>query len=818
MQNQKQLIIDYLSINTKFLTYIKNRNISVWRVCDPFKNKWAFAKNIITTMLFFITLLPSNISATKLEQDKKNVLVVDSYHQGYSWSDGIFKGIKSVYDNLENINLLVEHLDTKRYADSLYYKLKEEEFNYKYANMNVDVIILNDDNAFDFILGIRNRLFKDVSIVFAGVDHLDMELVSNTKDIYGLTGGQSIKGTIELILSVHPKIENIVFVSDGTTAGISMVKTVRDLEPNYKDKVAFHYFTSMSTEDLLLALQKLPEESIVFSLVYIRDSNGKMYTLRESIKMISEVVDVPVYSAWGIEPDMGCLGGKISRGYECGKLMAELGYRVLMNDRVDRIPQLQDEPSVCVYDYKVMNRFGLSQSDIPPQSIIYNLPVSVYGKYKIEIWSVIVFILLLSFSVIFLLVTNLKRKRAEYALQNAHRLLEQKVADRTMQLSEANKELFAEITERRKNEKLFINIFELSPYPLFIADLNGAIIDINQSFTSVFGYEKKEVVGKTTLDLKLWIIESQREIIRKQLIRDKRVKNKEVKFYLKSGEVIDTQFSASLIEIYDETIILSEIIDVTARKKAEQSLKENEEKLRESVATKDKFFSIIAHDLRSPFNGILGISKILEKDHKILDDEQREMMIRMLNDSVKSTFNLLENLLSWSRAQSQTLSFNPEKLYLKLLVYDTISDFQAAAEQKNIKISENVTDDIVVFADKNMFKAVLRNLVSNAIKFSNQDGRIIIESVKHAYFMEISVKDEGVGIPQGKIDDLFRIEKDTSTLGTKNEKGTGLGLILCKEFVEKHGGKIWVDSIIGKGSAFHFTIPLKEIKSDVKFK
>ncbi len=271
---------------------------------------------------------------------------------------------------------------------------------------------------------------------------------------------------------------------------------------------------------------------------------------------------------------------------------------------------------------------------------------------------------------------------------------------------------------------------------------------------------------------------------------------------------ISTNFrynSANEIEIIGTTR------NVGDRIKAEKALKESEAKLRESNNTKDKFFSIIAHDLKSPFNAILGFSNILLENHKKYDDEKRDELIKLGNSSAKNAFKLLENLLTWSRSQSDGINYSPEKLYLKILLFEIMLDLQGSADKKKITVLDAISENELIYADKNMIATVYRNLISNAIKFTNKNGNIVISSKKqdNSNFIEISVSDTGIGISKDKINDLFRIDKNTSTQGTENETGTGLGLILCKEFVEKHGGKIWVESEIGKGSSFSFTIPYK---------
>lgn len=259
--------------------------------------------------------------------------------------------------------------------------------------------------------------------------------------------------------------------------------------------------------------------------------------------------------------------------------------------------------------------------------------------------------------------------------------------------------------------------------------------------------------------------------------------------------------SGEIVAIYD---------DITKRKQAEQALKENEVKLKESNDTKDKFFSIIAHDLRSPFSAILGFSSMLLKKHRKYDDEKREKIIELINDSTSNALKLLENLLTWSRSQSGRIKYLPEEFHLKIQLIETVSALQSQADKKDIKILDVIFENDIIFADKNMIATIFRNLISNAIKFTPKNGTIIISSEKliNNNFLEISVTDTGVGIPKDIIDDLFHIDKNTSTEGTENESGTGLGLILCKEFTEKHGGKIWVESELEKGSKFKFTMPL----------
>jgi nitrogen-specific signal transduction histidine kinase len=259
----------------------------------------------------------------------------------------------------------------------------------------------------------------------------------------------------------------------------------------------------------------------------------------------------------------------------------------------------------------------------------------------------------------------------------------------------------------------------------------------------------------------------------------------------------------------DKLTVYGSTIDITDLKKAEQTLKESEQKLKESNATKDKFFSIIAHDLKSPFNAIIGFSDLLLKNHTKYNSEKLEKLINPINKSAKSTFKLLENLLDWSRSQTGNLKFIPKEISLSVIFENIRNQTESVAKQKEINLQFELNDNTMIYADEYMVNTIIRNLISNAIKFTPKNGKITVNAkqLEENKFIQVTIKDTGVGIPKDKIKDLFRIDKDTSTKGTEKETGTGLGLILSKEFVEKHGGKIWVESEIDKGSSFCFTIP-----------
>lgn len=269
-------------------------------------------------------------------------------------------------------------------------------------------------------------------------------------------------------------------------------------------------------------------------------------------------------------------------------------------------------------------------------------------------------------------------------------------------------------------------------------------------------------------------------------------------FYLKSRHknlILQSQH----LQINEQKLLLEENI---------QKLEISEENLQKLNATKDKFFSIIAHDLRSPFNAILGFNDELAKHYSEYNDRERIEMIHTIGSASKSTYSLLENLLTWSRSQSGFISITKEAQQIKELVKESIAAYQSAAELKNIRVSIAFEDDLQVWGDRETLKIVISNLFNNAIKFSYPKGEIKLSGKKNKEMLEICLSDTGIGMSEKIRSGLFLIEKNVQREGTAEEKGTGLGLLLCKEFVEKNNGNIWVKSTPKKGSEMYFSVPL----------
>jgi PAS domain S-box-containing protein len=263
-------------------------------------------------------------------------------------------------------------------------------------------------------------------------------------------------------------------------------------------------------------------------------------------------------------------------------------------------------------------------------------------------------------------------------------------------------------------------------------------------------------------------------------------------------------------EMHVLVFVSEQIGQVIEHKKNSDAIKLYTEELKQLNQTKDKLFSIIAHDLRSPFNATIGLAEILAEDMKTLTRDEIKSCVTDISNSLRAQYRMLENLLNWSRLQIGRMDFKQEELNLFKIADEVVKILSRNAVLKQIELVNQINKDVIAFADENMLRSIIHNLISNAIKFTNPGGLVSISSIEKDDLQQITISDNGVGMNYEDKEKIFRIDSKHTTLGTKGEKGTGLGLALIKEMVEKHNCKIWVDSEPGKGSVFNFTLPMKQ--------
>ncbi len=373
-----------------------------------------------------------------------------------------------------------------------------------------------------------------------------------------------------------------------------------------------------------------------------------------------------------------------------------------------------------------------------------------------------------------------------------------------------------DITERKKAEEAIRE--SESKHSLMIASISDVIVIIDTdgimkykspNIEKCFGWKLREIVGTNG-----WSMIHPDDLERMQqefyllLQENNSVKTFECRYRCKDGSYKPIEITANNLT-NDPVIggIIMNYRDITERKQAEEKIIKVNKELEKLNTEKDKLFSIIAHDLRSPFTGLLGLSEIMASESNDLSSSDIALYSKALHRSIGNVYQLLENLLEWAQFQKGSIAFTPVELCIRDVFLESEEYIKQRAMQKGITIIKEIPETIQVYADDKMINSVLRNLLSNAVKFSSKDGKVVGRAIERKGGMvEISVTDTGVGIPKNILEKLFKLGENVGTDGTDGEPSTGLGLLLCKEFVEQNGGNIWVESEEGKGSTFYFTL------------
>ncbi|MEI7500035.1 MAG: PAS domain S-box protein [Bacteroidota bacterium] len=367
----------------------------------------------------------------------------------------------------------------------------------------------------------------------------------------------------------------------------------------------------------------------------------------------------------------------------------------------------------------------------------------------------------------------------------------------------------AEESLRQTNDYLE-NLINYANAPIIVWDPQFRITRFNHAFEFLTGLNEAEVIGQS-LEILFppSLIEDSLMLIRKTLTGE-RWETVEIKIQHIDGSVRTVLWNSATLFNPDGITPIATIAqgkDITARKQTEAELNLKNEELLKTIAEKDKFFSIIAHDLRSPISSFLGLSQIMAEElHTLTLDQIQNIAVKM-RKSASNLYELLENLLTWSLLQRGITTFEPSSFLLISKISESVQLISESAHPKEISINVEIPEDLEIYADENMFATVIRNLISNAVKFTPKYGKINISAKSsNDNMIQISVNDTGIGMSKILIANLFRLDENTNRKGTDGELSTGLGLLICKDFVERHGGNLWVESEEGKGSTFYFTV------------
>ena len=387
-------------------------------------SRWIWAITVSLALLWAFAGICAEAFAAYNEAPKKRVLVLHSYYRGYKWTDDESAGIEGVLKNVIGAgNLHIEYMDTKKVFGDLYSQRLYEVYKLKYKNFRFDAIITTDNNAFDFMRKYRDELFPGVPVIFCGVNYFQEADLKGLKSFTGVNEENDMKACIDLILKLHPNTRKIVFINEWTTTGQRVHEAFAKASRPFEKTLQFQLLEDVRIEEILQSLRALPPDSVVLYTAFSRDKSGRLFEYNESVFLFTQNSPVPVYTTMEFNLGYGVVGGLIVTGYDQGEMAGRMALRILEGEGAETVPPVIQSPKHYTFDYEQLKAFNISQTELPKESVIVNLPQTLYFKYKKWIDLLIVTFVTLLLIISILLVSIYRRKQAEKELKKSREQL-----------------------------------------------------------------------------------------------------------------------------------------------------------------------------------------------------------------------------------------------------------------------------------------------------------------------------------------------------------------------------------------------------------
>lgn len=480
---------------------------------------------IYNKLIILILFIIPSLSYSEEKSETNNILYINSYSYGMNWAQEIYRGIEDTLNNDRNIKIYYEALDSKNFNTQNHYENFITYIKNKYANTYFSAIFCSDNNAFELLLNSNNTLFKNIPVIFCGVNDLDVRRLENNLYFTGIVETPSIKETVDLILKLHPKIKEIFVINDYLISGRAWQKQLDKILANLDIKVT--YSRNLPLNEQLDEISNLSKNTIILLGVYYTDKNNINSSYEDMASVLASVSQVPFYTLAKFNLQKGVLGGKVLAGYNQGVAIADIGLEILSGKRPIDQPILYNEYNKFVFNYNELVRFSIDIDNLPLNSEILYKPFSVYKEYKSLIWSIILSFILLSVLIIILFLTMIKRKQAE----------------------------------------LILNEFSKATWEGIVIHRNGIVLQLNNRFSDIFGYSKKDLIGENFIEKTIapLYIEKMRSIIEQNSID-----HYEVIAIKKDGSFAPIEIRVKEIEFNNKPVRVAVIRDLTDQKKAEK--------------------------------------------------------------------------------------------------------------------------------------------------------------------------------------------------------------------------------------------------------
>ncbi len=728
----------------------------------------SFKHLLCIALLLAVVLVPTHTIA---QSNIKRVLVLNAYHDGFHWTDRIMQGIRSVFDDEEDIELFVDYMDTKRSSDQEHFAKLRSFYAHKYRFSKFDAIISSDDHALNFLLTYRDEIFPGTPVFFCGINDFQPSRIAGHRSFTGVFESYDVPATFNLMLRLHPETKKIAVITDATVSGKAFKNLVEKAQPGFAERIEINYLDNLGMEDLKQRLGQLQNDTLALWAIYLRTPEGKSISSKESVRIAVESSSRPTYCIWDVV-GQGVVGGKVTSPNYQGKAAAEMALKVLRGENIENLP-VSGSPMVYLFDYNAIKQFNIDENSLPAGSVILNRPFSVYDEYKEIIWMVSCFVLTLLAVILALIYYIQKRRQAE----------------------EARKHIFAN-----------------APIPMATVNLHDNTLSFNNRFTELYGYTVADI---STLD-EWWLTAFpdatyRNEVQNSWLEIDTKGKKEGHKIEPIHREIICKRGLKHTVEysrMVSGGVVVFSMIDITNRIKMETQLRQ---------AQKMEAIGIMAGGIAHDFNNLLAIiiGNLNLIQHKLKKAAPVDENIEHIQSATSRAIDLVKQILAFSRREK------PELAPVDLITHvaDTIKLLRSTIPTTVEIMSSFSSLAITINADATQLQQIIINVCANAVHAMGEKGLLKINLKEVAVGVEalsstasclpgryarLTISDTGTGMAKETMDKIFDPFFTTKRVG----EGTGMGLSVAHGIVEQHGGFVTVESTLGQGTAFNLYFPV----------
>ena len=700
---------------------------------------------LLFSILFFNSLFANHT---------KEVLLIHSYHKGYVWSDDISKTIEKNFEEHKNIELTTVYMDAKRIDDSSYLENLSRLYKQQFEGRKFDLIIVSDNNAFDFMIKYYDFLFKNIPVLFCGINNFHKVLLDEN-DMYKYMSGVSekvdLEKNFELISKLHPKLKNLLIINDTSNTGYAIK---RDLEPiiqKYKKKYNIEYTDDLEIKNLQKKVSNLDKEnSVILFVLLFKDTTGKFFTHKQSFDEVKRVSEVPIYGLWDFYLNNGIVGGLLTSAIAQGENISKMAFDVLNGKKITDIPILEKSPNLYMFDYNELKKFNLDVSEHMENPLIINEPNTIYKEHTKFFIIAIITIFLLSTIVVILRANIQRREKLELELSN-----------------------------RIEFDKVLLDTI---PNPIYYKNIEGKFLGCNIAFATLVNSSRDEIIGKTAFDFFPSKVASKNTEIDKELLQTFSTSTSEFTFYTPLNEMKHIILNKAVYKNTDGTVggIVCIMDDTTERMQQKQFLIQQSK-----LAEMGDMIAAIAHQWNEPLVELSALVQDIQtsyllnelKDNDVKDFVNDSMIqIKYMSKTLSDFRNFLKpstkkNLFSVSKALNEI-----NEIIGKQIFYSNI--------QMNFNY-KNKNEELLIYGYENEFKQVLLNIINNAKNKIveknlplNKKGKIDINIDKCTNYNTIEIIDDAGEIDEKIINSIFE------PYFTTKEDGMGLGLYMAKIIIE----------------------------------